>query len=305
MLVIGTITSCEKSNLPPNAVLNVYPSQGDTTLVYEFTAGESTDDRNFALALSYRWDFDGDGVWDTEFLKYSSIAYQFIQPGNYRSAVEVKDLDGLTVIARDSVVVFGENLETDTLFDSRDGHTYRTVKIGGLWWMSENLRYGQIIQSDKEQTDNDTIEMYLYSQCLDFDTVGGIYSWLESKNYHVNDNKGICPDGWHLPTRLDWEQLLTPFPKLYALQYYGKQGLSNLNLDLNNGGIRRNGLFGDRCFGTAAESGFWSSSYTMRDQEYKPYYCSFSSEDHELYYGYWADGGLSRYYSVRCVKNYK
>jgi len=215
----------------------------------------------------------------------------------------VKDLDGLSAIAVDSVEVFGENLDIDTLYDNRDGNRYRIVKIGGQWWMAENLRYGMVIPTDREQTDNDTVELYRILQSERWDTIGGIYSWLESLNYRVNNLKGICPDGWHLPTRQEWEELFVPYPFLYSLKYYGKQGLSNLNLDLNNGGFRMDGLFQERDWGNSWVSGFWSSSHKMEDLKYLPYFCSFYSEDQTLAHGYWADSGLTRYYSVRCTKD--
>jgi uncharacterized protein (TIGR02145 family) len=304
VIIILSFISCDKGNLPPVAELIAFPSTGDTTILFEFYAGESEDDRSFNIALQYRWDFEGDGIWDTEYSRESAIAHQFKWPGNYTVAVEVKDIDGFSAIARDSVVVFGMNQAIDTLHDSRDGNHYRIVKIGDQWWMAENLRYGVVLPTDREQTDNDTVEMYRILQSKRWDTVGGIYLWLETKNYRVTDPKGICPDGWHLPTREEWEDLFAPYPPLlYPLRYYGKGGLSNLNLDLNNGGIRMDGLFQERSGFELWDSGFWSSSYTVEDHEYLPYFCSFSSEDRNLAHAYWLGSGLSRYYSVRCVKD--
>jgi uncharacterized protein (TIGR02145 family) len=305
--IIPLFLSCDKGNQPPVAVLKVLPSIGDTTLVFEFDAGGSGDDRNYALALQYRWDFDGNGTWDTEYSKYSAIAHPVKQPGYYSVAVEVKDLDGLCAVARDSIIVFGENHDIDTITDSRDGTQYRIVKVNGQWWMGENLKYGTIIPTDREQTDNDTVEMYRLTDDSRWDTVGGIYLWLEAKNFNVNDPRGICPVGWHLPTRQDWEGLLAPFPTLYSSKYFGKDGFSKLNLDLNNGGIRDGVLFSRNSMGTESnwDKGFWSSSYKIEEQDYLPFFCSFTSKDNDVACGFWSrsNTGLLRYHSVRCVKD--
>jgi hypothetical protein len=304
VITVLTFISCDKGNLPPVAKLIAFPSAGDTSVLFDFNASESEDDRNFNIALQYRWDFNGDGIWDTEYSRNSAIAYQFSKPGKYNVTVEVKDIDGLSAVAGDTIEVFGMNPDIDNLHDNRDGNDYRIVKIGGKWWMAENLRYGVAIPTDQEQTDNDAVEMYRISQSKLWDTVGGIYHWLETMNYRVNDPNGICPDGWHLPTRQEWEGLFAPYPHpLYPLHYYGKGGLSNLNLDLNNGGIRTDGLFQERLMNAPWDSGFWSSSYIIEDQKYRPYFCCFSSDDHWLAHAYWETNGLTRYYSVRCVKD--
>ncbi|MCX6224465.1 MAG: PKD domain-containing protein, partial [Bacteroidia bacterium] len=206
-------------------------------------AGQSEDDRDYPLGLMYRWDFDGDREWDTEFARNKSVAQRYKQPGTYSVAVQVKDLDGLASIAEDSIEVFGENRDIDTLIDSRDGNNYRIVKILDRWWMAENLRYGVEIPANRKQTDNDTVEMYREHHGNSKDSVVGVYSWFEAMNYRVKDPKGICPDQWHLPIQKEWEGLFTPYPPLYSVQYYGKDGLSKLNLDLNNGGKILNGSF--------------------------------------------------------------
>jgi len=175
VLISLLFSSCDSKDLPPVARLQVFPSIGDSSLFFEFMADESEDDRSYQLALQYRWDFEGDGVWDTEFSGNSAIANKYDQPGQYAAAVEVKDVDGLSSIAKDSIIVFGENLDIDTLNDSRDGNRYRIVKIDNRWWMAENLRYGTVIPTGREQTDNDTVEMYRLAQSDLLDTVGGLY----------------------------------------------------------------------------------------------------------------------------------
>ena len=64
ILIIPAFISCDKGNLPPVAKLVAFPAAGDTTVLFDFTAEGSTDDRNYPIGLVFRWDFDGDGVWD-------------------------------------------------------------------------------------------------------------------------------------------------------------------------------------------------------------------------------------------------
>jgi uncharacterized protein (TIGR02145 family) len=71
--------------------------------------------------------------------------------------------------------------------DSRDGRTYRAVKIGGKTWMAENLNY---------KTKKDA------SWCYDDDSsickkFGRLYDWATAKK--------SCPAGWHLPSRAEWD----------------------------------------------------------------------------------------------------
>ncbi len=301
-LFLMLLPSCDRGNLPPVARLKAFPSYGDTTILFTFIADQSEDDRDYPMGLVYRWDLDGDGVWDTGFAHNKTIAQTYEQPGKYIVSVEVQDLDGLSTVAADTIEVFGMNRDIDTLYDNRDGNRYRIVKIQNRWWMAENLRYGLEIPTGREQTDNDTVEMFRKHYGSDYDTAGGVYKWLESLNYKVREPKGICPDQWHLPTKAEWDAIFATYPYLYSVIYYGKQGLSRLNLDLNNGGFIMEHEF---YWGISSpwDTGFWSSSSKVEESEYLPHHVGFSSAYKEIVRGYWGNSGLDRYYSVRCIKD--
>ena len=102
--------------------------------------------------------------------------------------------------------------------DSRDGRMYNTVKNGLQCWMAENLNVGTRIDGTLNQTNNNTIEKYCYdnleSNC---DTYGGLYQWDEAMQYATTEGvKGICPNGWHLPSAFE----LTILTDLYGGDEY-------------------------------------------------------------------------------------
>ncbi|MHC1776540.1 MAG: FISUMP domain-containing protein [Lentimicrobium sp.] len=98
--------------------------------------------------------------------------------------------------------------------DYRDGKVYNTVQIGAQCWMKENLNIGARVNRNQEQTNNNVIEKYCFtddeSACVDY---GGLYQWAEMVQYlngasntvswnpvPSGDVRGICMTGWHLPS---------------------------------------------------------------------------------------------------------
>lgn len=98
----------------------------------------------------------------------------------------------------------------DPLLDTRDGQSYETVQICNQCWMAENLNIGNRIDGNSNQTNNGTIEKYCYSNSeRNCSIYGGLYQWNEMMGYSTTGVRGICPDGWHLPTDSEWTALTT------------------------------------------------------------------------------------------------
>ena len=102
-----------------------------------------------------------------------------------------------------------------SLIDSRDGKSYKTVIIGTQTWMAENLNYVTSGSSCYNGIGSNCTEYgRLYSWAAAMDSAGtwstngkgcGYYSSTCSPTYPV---RGVCPEGWHLPTKTEWETLL-------------------------------------------------------------------------------------------------
>lgn len=176
VLIFFISTSCSKPSLP-SAILSSYPSSGDTTVFFEFDAGQSFDSKTYPIALRFRWDFDGDREWDTEYSTEPIILKQFPATGTYPVSVEVMNLQGYTAVATDTIIVFRLRFDSSSLIDPRDGQTYSTVNIGGRWWMADCLRYGtEIDPLQKQMSDNGVPERIVVSGRHDSGPFS-VYSW--------------------------------------------------------------------------------------------------------------------------------
>ena len=106
-----------------------------------------------------------------------------------------------------------------------DGNVYLIVKIGDQWWMAENLKVTKYNNGDNITTglgDTDwsvttdgAYAIYPHDGGYSEDDVDGIgsneemlaaygvlYNW-----YAVNDSRGLCPVGWHVPSDDEWNGL--------------------------------------------------------------------------------------------------
>ncbi len=114
-----------------------------------------------------------------------------------------------------------------------DGNVYNTLSIGNQCWMKENLRTtkyadGTAIASGSSTS---TTVAYYYSLSGNFNN-GKLYNWKavmrNSSSSAANPSgvQGICPNGWHVPSDAEWNQL-TDYVSSQS-QYYCSNNPENI-----------------------------------------------------------------------------
>ncbi len=174
-------------------------------------------------------------------------------------------------------------IKYEAFTDTRDGKTYKSVVIGSLIWMAENLDYRV---GNSWCYDNDEFNCKKY---------GRLYDW--------NTARVACPSGWHLPSKSEWNDMIQAVgsniagKKLKSRNGWDKDksGTDNYGFSALPGGRR----FPNGKFRLLGESGnWWTSSECSSTEAYYRYMYSNNN-----------DFGESNYYrkllgfSVRCVKN--
>ncbi len=182
---------------------------------------------------------------------------------------------------------------------------YKSVKIGDQIWMTENLnidryRNGDLIQEVRDPKEWSNLKTgaccYCNNDPENGKKYGKLYNW-----YAVTDPRGLAPEGWHIPTKEEFETLLLGNDG-NALRKIG-QGTGD-GIGTNTSGFsaliagerRADGDFNT----TKYSSNFWSSTESNDFPELEAY---------ELYlkdigYGFQLTQFYKEFgYSIRCLKN--
>ena len=241
------------------------------------------------------------------------------------SSVTPKSSDSETSVSSSSVKSSSSKVpepEGGVLIDSRDGQTYKTVTIGTQTWMAENLNYayigipynysGYTFDSTSwcygDNPANCTKYGRLYTWAAAMDSVGTWstnskgcgYGTTCSPTYPV---RGICPEGWHLPTKAEFETLFTAV---------GGSSTAGKMLKSTNG-WNSSGNGTDAYAFSALPAGRRNYDGDFNYEGDRAYFWSSTEGDSSGAYGmcldYYSDSaGLGNYYkyyefSVRCLKD--
>lgn len=192
-----------------------------------------------------------------------------------------------------------------------DGNAYTTVTIGSQTWMVENLKvtsYRDGTRIPRVEDDEEWSSLVSGAYChpaldpsLETEAYGLLYNF-----FAVSDCRGLCPDGWRVPTEADWRRLI---------EFLG-------GVDVAGGKMKATwaGSWRHQIQGTNNESGFSAVPAGGRGQfggagEAGNYATWWSSTLHDsLYAWHWGlhpdknevranPGHVQSGFSVRCVKD--
>ena len=132
---------------------------------------------------------------------YTTIAEEIYNSGGYKwnipddiaagsdYTIQISDMNDsrLRIMSKNSFRILDPGI-LSTYTDSRDGQTYKTVKLGEQIWMAENYKYYPVEGS------------FCYLNDTAFcETLGRLYTQQAAISNH--------PDGWHLPSDEEWKEL--------------------------------------------------------------------------------------------------
>lgn len=115
-----------------------------------------------------------------------------------------KRMDSLDLQSRNNLWVSGYYI------DPRDNQKYEVVRIGKQIWMASDLNYYTPEGSVYYNEDSITMCNEGYGRLYTWTTAMDIDARYNSETYDANPNEnhqGICPPGWHLPSKKEWEDL--------------------------------------------------------------------------------------------------
>lgn len=128
-----------------------------------------------------------------------------VPEGNYSCS----EYDCVTTAYLNPAFEYGE------LLDERDNKVYRTIEIGSQVWMAQNLDF-----YDSSDVSIEGQTACYYDSLVFCETYGRLYSWSAAMRFLSDYNnqqteakmiktphRGVCPDGWHLPSDAEWDTL--------------------------------------------------------------------------------------------------
>lgn len=187
-----------------------------------------------------------------------------------------------------------------TMTDTRDGQTYKTIEVNGRVWMAENLNFAgnedfPIVKQNSicYNETNITCELFgrLYSRegAMNSDTCG--YNHACSQGDTV---QGACPDGWHIPSLSEAEDLKSlSYSSLASMTGWRVTGEDSYGLSFLPTGNKR----GDKFSNIGLSAFMWVNTPGAKQR-----YFVVNGDDKRVFI-HQGLNDTALYLSIRCVKD--
>lgn len=142
--------------------------------------------------------------------------------------------------------------------DSRDGHVYKTIKIGQQTWMAENLAYKPYVSS-RNDSSSISPRYYVHDPSI---YAPNMYNYsYNSPDYGILYNRPAAlvasPQGWHLPSDAEWDIMIT---------YLGGQNIAGGSVKSDIGWYTPNeGATNNSCFSALPAGMYDRGPFTFGD----------------------------------------
>ncbi|KKT72827.1 MAG: PKD domain containing protein, partial [Candidatus Peregrinibacteria bacterium GW2011_GWA2_44_7] len=132
----------------PEASIVVYPSGGSVQTQFYFDGSKSFDAQDHKN-LEYRWDFEGDGLFDVDWSTEIDPTHKYEISGTYNAILQVRDGDGNTDEVFTTIIIGEDNLvpEADFTITSDSGLSDKT-----LGTTSTTFTLNASVTTDEEDT---------------------------------------------------------------------------------------------------------------------------------------------------------
>jgi len=119
------------------------------------------------------------------------------------------DLNVLDVVIEVDCIL-SDCWEGEAVCEDIDGNVYETIQIGDQLWMAENLKVTHYNNGDEiSYPSNEDFGSYEEGQYgvydndpANADIYGNLYNFAV-----VDDDRGVCPEGWHVPSDEEFMEL--------------------------------------------------------------------------------------------------
>jgi uncharacterized protein (TIGR02145 family) len=212
-----------------------------------------------------------------------------------------------------------------TVDKGNDIANYKTVQIGTQIWMAENLNHA--VEGSKCYN-NSNIKCNAYGRLYDWSAAMAlprsspncnIFLSTENPSCKIDTpHRGICPEGWHIPSNTDWDVLMAYIHADNAAPSYvpgSRSDIAGKHLKAKDGWNHRFSVVNEDTYGFAALPGGYSSfpeffanaggtsGYWWSASEYNARRAHRLNVDFRNDIAYRNDNSkMELFYSVRCVK---